>query len=433
MVKALTKQVKLDAFAKETIAKSMQKRKEIQQMYTLPEEWKWVSLSELLVQKPQYGLTARSESRGQVLYLRITDIDDFGRLKSTGLRYVNIDKETFAKYAICPGDILIARSGATAGKAFLCKKQMNAVFASYLIRFRVNKERILPEYLFYFLHSNTYWKQLRSWKVGGAQPNVNAQNIKRLKIPLAPLDEQRRIVSRLEQLIGRVEEAKRLRKVAKEETEKIMESAINKVFNKAEEKKWKWVKLNEICCINREKRDPTKKIPDKEFLYIDISSVEEGTGRIVKIKKILGKDAPSRARRVVHTNDVIMSTVRPYLKSFAIITEEYDNQICSTGFAVLSCQGKVIPKYLLYALFSDIVISQCNDMMVGAHYPALRFDQVAKIKIPLAPLDEQKKIVIYLNKIKETADSLRKLQQSTDEKLEKLVPTILHKAFRGEL
>jgi len=100
---------------------------------------------------------------------------------------------------------------------------------------------------------------------------------------------------------------------------------------------WRWVRLDEVVWINKEKIDPQKEIPDKEFLYIDISSVEGGTGRILEVKKVLGKNAPSRAKRVVHTNDVIMSTVRPYLKSIAIIPEEYDGQICSTGTLRATC------------------------------------------------------------------------------------------------
>ncbi|MEM1558565.1 MAG: restriction endonuclease subunit S, partial [Thermoproteota archaeon] len=192
---------------------------------------------------------------------------------------------------------------------------------------------------------------------------------------------------------------------------------------------WRWVKLEDVCWINREVMDPRKKIPDKEFVYIDISGVEGGIGQILNVKKILGKDAPSRARRVIHTNDVIMSTVRPYLKSFAIIPEEYDNQICSTGFAVLSCRERIIPKYLFYALFSNTVIRQCNDMMIGAHYPALRFDQVAKIKIPLPPLEEQERIVSRLNELVNRAEEAKRLRKQAREEAEKLIQAALNKVF----
>jgi len=148
--------------------------------------------------------------------------------------------------------------------------------------------------------------------------------------------------------------------------------------------------------INKESIDPTHDIQNDKFLYIDIESIEGDTGVIKRIKEIIGGDAPSRARRVIHHNDVIMSTVRPYLKAFALVPEEYDNQICSTGFAVLSCKEEILPHYLLYMLFSKTVIEQCNRMMVGGQYPALNKSQVTRIEIPISPLSEQKEIAEIL-------------------------------------
>ena len=184
-----------------------------------------------------------------------------------------------------------------------------------------------------------------------------------------------------------------------------------------------------VCEINQNSRNPAKEIPDKEFLYIDITSVESGTGEIKEIKKILGKNAPSRARRVIHQDDVIMSTVRPYLKAFAVIPPEYDNQICSTGFAVLSCNSGILPKFLLYALFSEVVIEQCNKMMIGAHYPALNNEQVSEIKIPLPPLPEQKRIVARIEALFSKIDEIKRLRKEANDLAKTLLPSALHEVF----
>lgn len=160
---------------------------------------------------------------------------------------------------------------------------------------------------------------------------------------------------------------------------------------------WSVKTLDELVNINKESRDTRKKSPQSNFLYIDIESIGNESGIINSSKEILGKDAPSRARRVVHENDIIMSTVRPYLKAFAIVPKEYENQICSTGFAVLSSKGDLVPKYLLYSLFSNSVINQCNRMMIGGQYPALNTSQVKKIKIPVPSIPEQRKIVEILS------------------------------------
>ena len=194
-------------------------------------------------------------------------------------------------------------------------------------------------------------------------------------------------------------------------------------------KGWRWVRLGEVCKINKNSRNPAKEIPDKEFLYIDITSVEGGTGEIKEIKKILGENAPSRARRVIHQDDVIMSTVRPYLKAFAVIPPEYDNQICSTGFAVLSCNSEILPKFLLYALFSEVVIEQCNKMMIGAHYPALNNEQVSEIKIPLPPLPEQKRIVARIEALFSKINEIKRLRKEANDLAKTLPQSTLHEVF----
>lgn len=167
---------------------------------------------------------------------------------------------------------------------------------------------------------------------------------------------------------------------------------------------WGLLKLGQIAEINKESRDPVRELPNKELMYIDIDSVENETGIIKVPHHVLGKDAPSRARRVVHTDDIIMSSVRPYLKAFALIPEKYDNQICSTGFAVLTCLRHVVPLYLLYALFSKRTIEQCKRMMSGGQYPALNTAQIAAITVLCPPLTEQTRIAEVLGTVDEAIE-----------------------------
>lgn len=402
--------------------------------YELPEGWKWLNLGQILIKKPQYGLTSKSigkKTKNNILYIRISDVNPLGKLDLSTPRYVDIDERTYEKYRVQIGDILIARSGATAGKAFLCRQQINAVFASYMIRFQIIKEIMIPKYLFLFLQSPLYWKQIQEWKVGGAQPNVNAQNLKRIRIPVPPLEIQKKIVDKFEHVIRKVSELKKIRKKSLDDREKILQSVIHFFYSIANEKKWELIELGEITEINREKINLKKEKNKKEFTYIDISSIENGTGLIKKPKKMLWKKAPSRARRIVHTNNIILSTVRPYLKAHAIIPEKYDSEICSTGFAVLNCSNKILPKYLLFSLFSHEVLEQCNSMMMGAHYPALRLNQVKKIKIILPPIETQKTIVNVLDSIHEKIHKLENLEITSNKIIENIIPSSLDKAFKG--
>ena len=192
-------------------------------------------------------------------------------------------------------------------------------------------------------------------------------------------------------------------------------------------KEWEVTQLIELAEINRDSIDPARKSPNDKFLYIDIDSVENGTGVISNAKEIIGKDAPSRARRLIHYNDVLMSTVRPYLKAFAIVPEKFHNQICSTGFAVLTCKEKALPLYLLHTLFTGSFIDQCKKMMVGGQYPALNTSQVEKIKIPIPPISEQRKIAEILSTVDKRLESLR----NRKEKLERIKKGLMEDLLTG--
>jgi len=163
--------------------------------------WEVATLDEIS-SKGQYGLNAPALKEGKgVRYIRITDIDSYGTLREDSIAYVDSDTENIDKYWLSSGDILIARSGATAGKSMIYKGGSDdAVFAGYLIRFQINKEVAVPEYVASFLQTRAYWSQLNPKIRVAAQPNVNARELGSLILPLPLLNEQRRFVDKLNEL-----------------------------------------------------------------------------------------------------------------------------------------------------------------------------------------------------------------------------------------
>lgn len=140
--------------------------------------------------------------------------------------------------------------------------------------------------------------------------------------------------------------------------------------------------------IVTEKRNPTLE-PDKEFIYIDISSVDVTTGMIVNPQELIGEEAPSRARKVVREGDIIISTCRPTRGAIAIVPKEFDNQICSTGFSVIRAKENVDVRYLHFILRSDLVKEQFRKFSTGSSYPAILDSDVEKTIIPLPSKPEQ--------------------------------------------
>jgi type I restriction enzyme S subunit len=156
-------------------------------------------------------------------------------------------------------------------------------------------------------------------------------------------------------------------------------------------KGWKWTTMGDIT-QPIEKIHPSQTFAN-EFTYLDISSIDNNTQRIVAPKIYESKDSPSRARQLVHANDVLFSTVRTYLKNIAQVPAAYDGQIASTGFSVLRAQDCVDPRYLFYYCLTEQFLNPLNDLQRGTSYPAVRDSDVREQPIPLAPLPEQQRIV----------------------------------------
>lgn len=159
---------------------------------------------------------------------------------------------------------------------------------------------------------------------------------------------------------------------------------------------WEVKKLGDVL-LKTEMVDPTKK-PDKEFIYLDVSSINKDTKKIEGATILLGKNAPSRARKLVKTNDVVFATVRPTHNRVAIITKEYDNQVCSTGYFVLRGKEIIENKYIFYYLLTDEYNEQMEKLQKGASYPAVTDSEVKSILVRFPKsLTEQKQIVAILD------------------------------------
>ena len=173
--------------------------------FALPKKWKWVRLKSL-ADHIQYGYTASASDSGEVKLLRITDLHE-GKVNWDSVPFCSISSADIAKFKLLPNDIVIARSGATVGKSFKVGQiEHEAVFASYLIRIGLNdKLPVSASYIKTYLDSPIYWYSIFQSARGTAMKNVNAQQLGALLIPLPPLEEQRRIVARIEELFGDVD------------------------------------------------------------------------------------------------------------------------------------------------------------------------------------------------------------------------------------
>ncbi|BBE16292.1 type I restriction-modification system, specificity subunit S [Aquipluma nitroreducens] len=187
---------------------------------------------------------------------------------------------------------------------------------------------------------------------------------------------------------------------------------------------WKEKTLKDLVEVDPEQL-PSSTDADFSFFYIDISSVSLGNVSF-PIHSIQYKDAPSRARKILKDNDILMSTVRPNLKAFAQFKKRSkSNFIASTGFAVLRSRPNVEIGFIYHSLFSNEVETQIEALVVGSNYPAINSGDVRnlKINIPLFPI--QQKIAHILT----TCDTVIEQTQSAIAKNKAIKQGMLHDLF----
>lgn len=160
----------------------------------VPTHWNSNRLRHLLSERLQYGANESAELDAPELprYVRITDIDENDSLREETFR--SLPEETAKPYLLKDGDVLFARSGATSGKTFLYRSTWGrCAYAGYLIRARVDQQKLLPSFLRYFTASSNYWQWLSSSYIQATIQNVSAEKYADLWLPLPPLTEQQTI------------------------------------------------------------------------------------------------------------------------------------------------------------------------------------------------------------------------------------------------
>jgi type I restriction enzyme M protein len=158
-------------------------------------DWSLAELGDIC--KPEYGYTTSALDTGEYRFIRITDIDADGKLKSTDAKFIDGSPEA-ERSLLTKGDILVARTGATFGKTMLFSEDYPAIYASYLIRLSLPKDKVLPAYYWAFAQSENYWQQANALMTGGGQPQFNGNALVKVRIPLPDLETQRAIVDEIE-------------------------------------------------------------------------------------------------------------------------------------------------------------------------------------------------------------------------------------------
>ena len=180
------------------------------------------------------------------------------------------------------------------------------------------------------------------------------------------------------------------------------------------------------------KADP-KKEPYRNITYLDISGIDNVSNRIAETKSFRFSDAPSRARQIVKSGDVLFSTVRPYLRNIAQVPAEFDGEIASTGFSILRAAPGIEPSFLYLKALSKQFVDALSGEQYGVSYPAVKDAQVRAQPIAVPPSNEQRRIVEKIEALFAQLDKGEEAVREVQKLLTHYRQSILKSAVTGQL
>lgn len=322
--------------------------------------------------------------------IRIRDI----KTNSTKTFYTGDYNEDFI---VENGDLIIGMDGEfnhtiwNGGKALLNQRVCRIV----------NYKDCLKNYISYVLTKPL--KKIEDDTIAVTVKHISVRQILNIEIPLPPLEIQKEIVAEIEGY------------------QKIIDGAKQVVENYKPTIKinpdWEMVELGEVCDINLKASDPIRLFGNETFTYIDIESIENGTGKISFKNVIDPKEAPSRARRIIKNDDIALSTVRPNLRAFGYLENLPKNCLASTGFAILSVKQKLLSKFLYFIVHQDYMVEQMVKKSGKGQYPSITASDVKELIIPLPPLEIQQQIVSQIEEEQKMVDANKKLIEIFEQKI----------------
>lgn len=411
----------------------------------IPEDWETTTLENEKLFEFANGLwKGKKVPFVTAKVIRNTNFNNDGTLSLDNVAELDVEERQFIKRQLSGGDIILERSGGgpkqPVGRVvFFDLKEVNYSFSNFTTRIRVKDiNKIQPKYILYYLlhfynRGCTYELQQRTTGIR----NLNFKDYKKIQVPLPSLTEQRKIAFVLLKIQQAIEQQHKIIETTKELKKSLMYKLFTEGLNGEEQKEteiglipksWKSESISNV--VEKTKQIDPRKTPSLSFKYIDVSGISNEFYKIIEYRTYNGSNAPSRARKLIRTNDVIFATVRPTLKRIAYVDEDYDGKICSTAFCVLRSKKNVLSsRYLYYCVQNDEFIEELAKLQRGASYPAVTDGDIKRQQIPLPKVEEQKEISNVLFNIDKKLTQVESRKQT----LQALFKTVLNQLMTGKI
>lgn len=375
----------------------------------IPEEWHVWRLSNLCLNKGDYGLNAPASDYSDDLptYLRITDINDDGSLCRDDMK--SVDDPSAGNYLLNDGDIVFARTGATVGKTYMYKKSDGQlVYAGYLIKFSPDAKRLLPYYLKANTETGYYWNWVAVTSQRSGQPGINATEYCSLRIAVPTIKEQERICSVLQLWDEAIEKQTALIEKLRLRKRALMQQLLTgKKRLPGFTDKWKTVKLGDVCQMLHNVALSREQLNNHGG---DIQNVHYGD-ILIKYPSVL--DVDKTALPFVNRDVVVESNVDFLQDGDIIMSDTAEDETVGKACEIFNVKSRKIlaglhtmlirpktgdfaPCFLGYYLNSEIYHKQLMPLIQGIKVCSLGKHAIQNTILAIPSLEEQAKIVEIL-------------------------------------
>lgn len=419
----------------------------------IPSHWNIVKLKYAALVHPSNVDKKQNEGESQVLLCNYVDVYKNEFIDET-IKFMEAtaSENEIQKFKIQEGDVLITKDSETpddiAIPAFVAKDLDNVLCGYHLALLRSQKVILMGFYLYYLFKSYRFNQQFTIAANGITRFGLSVDDIKNAYVSTPPLAEQAQIASFLDyksrQIDDLIDNKQKLIELLKEERTAIINQAVTNgldptvpMKNSGIEwlveipKHWEITKIKYSAEINKDTLDDNTPA-EFEFNYVDIGIVSFGKLNGMP-EKMLFKDAPSRARRILHEGDTIISTVRTYLKAILFIDNSLNKFIGSTGFAIITPSKRFLRKFLFYIMTSQQIVEKICSISVGVSYPATNASDIGSIPVWIPPLSEQEEIV---NFIEERINHLTNIEERSYKEIELISEyktSLINEAITGKI
>lgn len=374
-------------------------------------------------------------------FVRITDVDGAGNLKPETFK--SLDPKLADGFTLEAGDVLLARSGATVGKAFLYSDSWGpACFAGYLIRARLNLSRYLPRFVFYFFQSSFYWDQVREGAIQATIQNFSAEKFGDLNVPIVTLADQRRIAAYLDaetrQMDALVAEKEAMLKLLEEKRAAQISHAVTRGLNpRAPLKPSALPWLGDIPkhwevrrCANLFQETDVRDEPELPLLLVSINTGV--TLRVFSDDRIESTAEDFNSYKVARQGQLAFNKMRFWQGAAGIAPVD---GLVSPDYTVATVGPELDPQWIEHLFRLPLFSSEVRRHSHGIVDDRLRlyWEGFRDIRIPVPPLEEQRAIVAHLAAERERTAGLEAALRESIQLLQERRRALITAAVTGQI